>query len=874
MTRIIRLPALLSLAVLLSCSNGHLIKDRTLRNAVTDDYLARSTVYSPVRPDLFGMTDTISSTALREAVTFLLSYMPLSDLAVYEPGYLFENAALALLARSEMPWGNNVPPGIFLNFVLPARVNNENPDEFRIICYEELKERVNGLTAMEAALEVNRWCHEKVTYQAADSRTSAPLATMLSARGRCGEESTFTVSALRTVGIPARQVYTPRWAHSDDNHAWVEFWVDGTWHYLGACEPEPVPDRGWFTEPARRAMLVHTKAFGRYDGSEKVISKERLFSEINVLDRYAETKELKIRITDENEAPIPGAMVGYMIYNYAEFYPLARLQTDNNGMCSMTTGYGTLLVWADDGNRYGFSLATPEDTLVHIAIFPLETIKETIPLDIMVPEVPEPLPGIDPALVQMNNTLNHRGDSIRKAYINTWLDGVSTDDIARNAGLPADAVNKIVMTSMGNYRAIIDFIAGAGEKAGLALRILENVSEKDLRDTPVSVLADHLNNAPDPAPGSDLTLYDRYVLSPRISNELLSTFRSQLNTLPDELITSFISNPASAAAWIDTTITVTTSENHYSVPIIPGAVLRMRMADKRSRNIFFVALCRSAGIPSRLAPGTGRPQYHNAGAWHDVWFTGDTKPSGTSGYITFAAGPDSRKKQEPEYHVHFTLARVENGRYNTLDYGYGVKISDMPVKIPLDPGVYMLTTGNRDENGNVLASVSFHELKAGEEKQLKIDLRNLPESPMKGEMLNLESPIETTAGENIILSSLANKGLVLIWLDPGREPTRHLLNDLPGLKVEFDKWGGFFVFFTDPERTSGQITRETVTGAAENAVFATDPGLGLLQTLTGEKSRERSLPVVLYCNNGGEVLFSSEGYRIGTGQQILKKIRE
>jgi hypothetical protein len=83
----------------------------------------------------------------------------------------------------------------------------------------------------------------------------------------------------------------------------VEFWIDGTWHYLGACEPEPVPDSGWFTEPARRAMLVHTKAFGRYDGSEKVIRKETLFSEINTLGRYAETKELKCSTTTPSFIP-------------------------------------------------------------------------------------------------------------------------------------------------------------------------------------------------------------------------------------------------------------------------------------------------------------------------------------------------------------------------------------------------------------------------------------------------------------------------------------------------------------------------------------------------------------------------------------------
>ena len=81
-------------------------------------------------------------------------------------------------------------------------------------------------------------------------------------------ESTFTVAALRSIGIPARQVYTPRWAHTDDNHAWVEAWADGKWYFLGACEPEPVLNLAWFNEPASRAMLMHTRAFGDYEGPD------------------------------------------------------------------------------------------------------------------------------------------------------------------------------------------------------------------------------------------------------------------------------------------------------------------------------------------------------------------------------------------------------------------------------------------------------------------------------------------------------------------------------------------------------------------------------------------------------------------------------
>ena len=392
MTRIFRLPAVTLMAVLLSCSNSHLIVDKSTRNEIRNDYMARAEVYSPARPDLFILADTLKSDTRREAVQFLLAYMPLSDIAVCEPGFLLANVDCALKARDEMPWGSTFPIDLFLHFVLPPRVNNENPDSFRSVYYDEIKNRIDGLDAEEAALEINHWCHEKVAYQPSDSRTSSPMATILSARGRCGEESTFTVAALRTAGLPARQVYTPRWAHSDDNHAWVEVWIDGQWHYMGACEPEPVTDRGWFTEPARRAMLVHTRAFGRYVGDEPLIRREKLFAEINTLDRYAITKDLEVTVIDTAGYPVPKATVRYLLYNYAEFYPLSTLVCDDNGTSRFTTGLGSLLIWADDGSRYGFTFASPTDTNVLVTITSVPP-AGTLNADLVAPPLLPPLPG-------------------------------------------------------------------------------------------------------------------------------------------------------------------------------------------------------------------------------------------------------------------------------------------------------------------------------------------------------------------------------------------------------------------------------------------------------------------------------------------------
>ena len=281
-----------------------------------------------------------------EFMRFLYAYMPMADVTDYTVEYHLENVRATLEAREQMPWGKTVPELLFKHFVLPLRVNNEALDLSRPVFYRELKERVQGMTMEEAILEVNHWCHEHVTYQPSDSRTLSPLACMNTAIGRCGEESTFTVAALRSIGIPARQVYTPRWAHTDDNHAWVEAWANGRWHFLGACEPEAVLDLGWFNAPASRALLMHTRAFGDYQGPEEVMSRTRNFTEINLIGNYAATARDQVQVLDRSGNPVPGARVEFRIYNYAEFYPAATKTADGKGRASLTAGRGDMLVWA------------------------------------------------------------------------------------------------------------------------------------------------------------------------------------------------------------------------------------------------------------------------------------------------------------------------------------------------------------------------------------------------------------------------------------------------------------------------------------------------------------------------------------------------
>jgi hypothetical protein len=154
--------------------------------------------------------------------------------------------------------------------------------------------------------------------------------------------------------IPARQVYTPRWAHCDDNHAWVEAYVDGEWYFLGACEPEPVLDLGWFNAPASRALLLHTRVFGRYYGPEEVIDRTPNHTEINVVDDYAETSKMIVKVVDENGNALPNVKVEFKIYNYAEFCSVAVKTTDENGETWMTAGNGDMMAYATKDGKFGF----------------------------------------------------------------------------------------------------------------------------------------------------------------------------------------------------------------------------------------------------------------------------------------------------------------------------------------------------------------------------------------------------------------------------------------------------------------------------------------------------------------------------------------
>ena len=192
---------LCALLLITSCNQQeHFITNNAYRAEVEKDFQAKQAALP--NGNLFEVLNKQMTPKEKEAVTFLYAYMPIGDITDYNGDFYLENIRSSFRAQKEMPWGDSIPEDIFRHFVLPVRINNENLDNSRMIFYDELKDRVKDMSLYDAILEVNHWCHEKVIYTPSDGRTSSPLASVKTAYGRCGEESTFTVAALRSVGIP------------------------------------------------------------------------------------------------------------------------------------------------------------------------------------------------------------------------------------------------------------------------------------------------------------------------------------------------------------------------------------------------------------------------------------------------------------------------------------------------------------------------------------------------------------------------------------------------------------------------------------------------------------------------------------------------
>ena len=862
-------------------------------------------------------------------IKFFYGTMPLRDAGEYPFEIFLSYVRHALWLRKTMDWCKRLPEDLFVHDVLYYRINSEDISDCRSFFYEQLKDRIVGLDEYQAAVEINYWCVEHATYEMADDRTAGPMTMYRSGKGRCGEESTFTVTALRSVGLAARQVYTPRWAHCDDNHAWVEVWVNGEWHFLGACEPEEKLDRGWFTGPAGQALLIHSRTFGDYAAGkrEEVIGRDGAVVCHNVTASYTKTRKLRIQVRKQDNTPAAHAQVSVEILNMAEYFPAAALETDEQGETSIRLGLGDIRLQARSEGKFVERYCNLAEDGVGAADADCAV---TLVLKDSEAGMKDALSGVSACEWHLAKLCAPKEVVVRESVL-------SEEEVSRGTRRLADAVklreerfDQLTRHAIAVHPEEEERMRVAGENAEELTaflekddnpdrkKLLDSLTKKDNKDLRAEVLEDHLS-AKRGSWSEDIHVQD--LLCPRIWLEEIGAYRSYIcSVLTAQEQEAFASNPELIWNYVNQNITDIPEEEYDTLCASPIGCLKLKMGSAVSRTILFIAICRSLNIPARLDKSLMLPEYWADGAFH----VPVSRAQASKGTLLLRNIPG----KEWIYAQHWTLGRLEKDHFVTMNHA-GLVFEKETLELLLPVGIYRLIAVKRLLNGDQEAAELLFAIEKEKQTELympdfektdgvmPLEKNSVPDESQSCRKLqnknnSLREEIQSCLLRDILLQRadgtlcsleklVSGKRSILAFLEIGAEPTEHVLNEVLALeksaKGNSKGIGCQLLFVLRQEKDLQHKTLQEVLaldagseieilydisgGASDaNAAPRTATGDTASGTLCGwQETAKRmrlaeKLPVLAAVRPDGTGIYGSCGYHVGSVELMVRILKE
>ena len=862
-------------------------------------------------------------------IKFFYGTMPLRDAGEYPFEIFLSYVRHALWLRKTIDWCKKLPEDLFVHDVLYYRINSEDISDCRRFFYEQLKDRIAGLDEYQAAVEINYWCVEHATYEMADDRTAGPMTMYRSGKGRCGEESTFTVTALRSVGLAARQVYTPRWAHCDDNHAWVEVWVNGEWHFLGACEPEEKLDRGWFTGPAGQALLIHSRTFGDYAAGkrEEVIGRDGAVVCHNVTASYTKTRKLRIQVRKQDNTPAAHAQVSVEILNMAEYFPAAVLETDEQGETSIRLGLGDIRLQARSEGKFVERYCNLAEDGVGAADADCAV---TLVLKDSEAGMKDALSGVSACGWHFAKLCAPKEVVVRESVL-------SEEEVSRGTRRLADAVklreerfDQLTRHAIAVHPEEEERMRVAGENAEELTaflekddnpdrkKLLDSLTKKDNKDLRAEVLEDHLS-AKRGSWSEDIHVQD--LLCPRIWLEEIGAYRSYIcSVLTAQEQEAFASNPELIWNYVNQNITDIPEEEYDTLCASPIGCLKLKMGSAVSRTILFIAICRSLNIPARLDKSLMVPEYWADGAFH----VPVSRAQASKGTLLLRNIPG----KEWIYAQHWTLGRLEKDHFVTMNHA-GLVFEKETLELLLPVGIYRLIAVKRLLNGDQEAAELLFAIEKEKQTELYMpdfektdgvmpwEKNSVPDESQSCRKLqnknnSLREEIQSCLLRDILLQRadgtlcsleklVSGKRSILAFLEIGAEPTEHVLNEVLALeksaKGNSKGIGCQLLFVLRQEKDLQHKTLQEVLaldagseieilydisgGASDaNAALHTATGDTASGTLCGwQETAKRmrlaeKLPVLAAVRPDGTGIYGSCGYHVGSVELMVRILKE
>ena len=818
-----------------------------------------------LKNELYSLKET-EDTDVMEALYYLYAFMPLSDIGDYKVETFLDFARHGAFLFNEGEFKGAANEEMFAEYVLGARINNEDIVENRKIFYDRVKSLIKGKTMKEAVIDINYWCSSKVTYRSTDGRTANPLTVYNNTYGRCGEESTFGVSVFRSVGIPARQVYVPLWSHCDDNHAWVEVWCDGKWYFLGACEPEDELNQGWFLNASKRAMMVHARCYNpelEKDVNEGV----GIPVAVNALSTYAPTREIFVKVMNEAGEPFAGTKVYFKVINYSMPGEIAITCTDEEGVTRLKTGRGSLLISAYEDGNYGEVLVdTAEDIQITLVLSP-DGYKKTEGSFIMrAPSLVNSAKAENKAKSAASDT-RKKEEAEKRAYKEASLFDREAAErtIKRFKGKDEEILSFALLKSCENQRELQKFISEKREipdkwKVGL----IDSLPQKDYQDTDADTLFEHCLY-------TDEKLYEKYpeeifyqyILSPRVDLEKIVPYRKFLSEKFKDEKVSNLDEIRALFTKVDALLKEKPEYEYGSLVSSAVGAFTLGYASEKSKRVIFIQLLRSLGVPSRLNPNDRRMEVY----LDDGFIAIEEEKESHKGSLEleFEAGVNW------SYYDNFSILAYSEGEFKPLYLDMEDIKKDGGV-LKLNVGTYRLITSNRLPNGNIFAKSVLAEVKEGESTKLSVAFYEAGISDMLSDYPIRNIEFETEKKEKTSIGELTkDKNGIFIWLSAKAEPTEHILNELHDKKELFNKLKTklHLVVKSKDELEDANIKR--IAGELSNRDILFES----FDTEAGKLARELYLepglyPLICVVDKEGKGVYGTAGYNVGTADMLLK----
>ena len=551
------------------------------------------------------------------------------------------------------------------------------------------------------------------------------------------------------------------------------------------------------------------------------------------------------------------------------------MKTDENGRAQLNTGLGDLLVWAKQGDDYAYAQLDlrKQDHLVLILSDkgpnPWMSAGNLIQAFDMVPPVGKPVVNNVSASAQMAcDKRLAKEDKMREAYRATFPTKAQTAKY-KNDYFNEDEFYDVVHRSEGNHVEIIKFLQSHPKRVGgLYLKEFVNtLADKDLRDTKAEILEKQLTVYKEGK--YPISVFVRGILPARISNELIRDWRLPLREEFVKAIPNSVITANKLLDWTKKNITVDPLCNYYNCPISPMGVMKTRRADGHSRDIFFVAACRSLDIPCFLDNASNIIYVWQNGDWQEITFEEES--------VTPLEDMATLTLHNPKgytYYIHYTLQRFENGEYVSYDFENDPRVEKPHIELILPPGKYCLSTGNRYSDGTTRSRLEFFNLPAGKEVKKQLTILPLVKRDVTYGTIRTDYELSRNGKQVKVSELMKDKEMLVCFIDPTREPTKHLLNEIVALRGEFEAWGGSILFMVPTSRMAADFDFKAWKLPRQSVMIEDVNDLWFNEIITSTDQYFRdNYPVVYLIQPDGTIVFKSEGYNIGTGHLILNSAK-